>query len=123
MFEPVALDDGSKKNQASPSPRASTSAEKSIENVDKSSPSKKGPIIAPFCREFDYSKLDEDSSGDSDHTDGGEEENLSDEAVLARHQAVLDDMKEKLEHAMKVRQECIEKKSIQSPTERRLSNR
>ena len=66
---------------------------------------------------------DEDSSGDSDHTDGGEEENLSDEAVLARHQAVLDDMKEKLEHAMKVRQECIEKKSIQSPTERRLSNR
>ena len=123
MFEPVALDDGSKKNQASPSPRASASAEKSIENVDKSSPSKKGPIIAPFCREFDYSKLDEDSSGDSDHTDGGEEENLSDEAVLARHQAVLDDMKEKLEHAMKVRQECIEKKSIQSPTERRLSNR
>lgn len=123
MFEPVELDDVSKKVQASPSPRASASAEKSIENDDKSSPSKKGPIIAPFCREFDYSKLDEDSSGDSDNANGGEEENLSDEAVLERHQAVLDDMKEKLEHAMKVRQSCIEKKSMQSPTERRLSNR
>ena len=123
MFEPVELDDGSKKPQASPSPRASASAEKSIENVDKSSPSKKGPIIAPFCREFDYSKIDEDGSGESDDADGGEEEKLSDEAVLARHQAVLDDMKEKLEYAMKVRQSCIEKKSMQSPTERRPSNR
>jgi hypothetical protein len=125
LFEPVELEvDGSRKTQATPSPRASVSAERPIEKVDKSSPSKKGPIIAPFCREFDYSQLDEDDSGESNGTDDGEDEILSDEAVLARHQAVLDDMKEKLEHAMKVRQECIEKKSMaQSPTERRPSNR
>jgi len=125
LFEPVELEvDGSRKTQATPSPRASLSAERPIDKVDKSSPSKKGPIIAPFCREFDCSQLDEDDSGESNGADDGEDEILSDEAVLARHQAVLDDMKEKLEHAMKVRQECIEKKSMaQSPTERRPSNR
>ena len=125
LFEPVELEvDGSRKMQATPSPRASLSAERPVDKVDTSSPSKKGPIIAPFCREFDCSQLDKDDSGESNGTDDGEDEILSDEAVLARHQAVLDDMKEKLEHAMKVRQECIEKKSMaQSPTERRPSNR
>lgn len=71
-----------------------------------------GPIIAPMIRDFDYSILDEDGGGGSSDEGGpSEEEDLSDEAVLRRHQEVLDDMKENLEFAMKLRKEIEEKQS------------
>ena len=71
-----------------------------------------GPIIAPMIRDFDSSILDEDGGGGSSDEGGpSEEEDLSDEAVLRRHQEVLDDMKENLEFAMKLRKEIEEKQS------------
>jgi hypothetical protein len=106
MFEPVALDgqvDSSKRTQPSPSPRSG--AEKPADAI--SSPgSNKGPIIAPFCRPFDCSRLNEESGDDEEDA---EEEDLRHEVVLARHQEVLDDMKQKLEHAMKMRQQLQDK--------------
>ena len=111
MFEPVALDgqvDSSKRTNASPSPRSSFEKHKESE---ESPTRKKGPIIAPFCREFDDSQL---STEDSDEGMDTEEEDLSDEVVLARHQAVLDDMKQTLEHAMKMRQQLQDKHKSRS---------
>lgn len=57
-------------------------------------------IIAPFCRKIE--SLPEDSTNGDD----SEDEDLSDEAVLARHRVVLDKMKKKLEKFMKARQKA-----------------
>lgn len=57
-------------------------------------------IFAPFCRKVDVLLS---ASEDSDESD--EEEDISDETVLARHQEVLDKMKHKLDTAMEMRQQ------------------
>ena len=93
MFEPVSL--------GAPETRSSTSAKAAIlHNTAPSSISGKTGvrIIAPFCHNFDLSDflLCDDFEDESD-------EDLCDETVMARHQVVLDKMKEKLDHAMEVR--------------------
>ena len=60
-------------------------------------------IISPFCRELTESPVASDSESDT-------EEDLSDEAVLARHQFVLDEMKEKLTAFMESRKRQQERK-------------
>ena len=109
MFEPVALNgqiDSSKRTQPSPSPSAKSNSEMPDDVRTLSASSKGPPIIAPFCHEFDCSVLDEESE---DEASFAEEEDLRDEVVLARHQEVLDDMKQKLEHAMRMRQQLQDK--------------
>jgi hypothetical protein len=56
-------------------------------------------IIAPFCRKVECPPAMSDDEG------LGEEEDISDEAVLARHRVVLDRMKEKLDKVMEARQQ------------------
>ena len=55
-------------------------------------------IIAPFCRKVDQTPPDSDDGSVS-------EEDVSDEAMLQRHQVVLDRMKEKLDRVMAARQQ------------------
>jgi hypothetical protein len=60
-------------------------------------------IVSPFCRKLDTSPVASD-----DESDG--EEDLSDEAVLQRHQVVLDEMKEKLTAFMEARKRQQERR-------------
>ena len=61
-------------------------------------------IVAPFCRrlEKELSDIDDDESET--------EENLSDEYVIAQHEAVLENMKQKLSAYMEAKQKQQEKK-------------
>ena len=63
----------------------------------------KSNIISPFCRQLTSSPVGSDDESDT-------EEDLSDEAVLARHQVVLDEMKEKLTAFMESRKRQQERK-------------
>jgi hypothetical protein len=56
-------------------------------------------IIAPFCRKVERPPAMSDDEGLE------EEEDISDEAVLARHRVVLDRMKQKLDKVMEARQQ------------------
>ena len=60
-------------------------------------------IVAPFCRQ-----LEGELQPDTDESDT--EENLTDEYVVAQHEAVLDVMKKKLSAYMEARQKQSEKK-------------
>ena len=59
-------------------------------------------IFAPDVRKLEGSAWDE-YADDSDYDDDSECEDISDEAILARHQEVLDVMKQKLDVAMEQR--------------------
>lgn len=63
----------------------------------------KANIISPFCRQLTSSPVASDDESDT-------EEDLSEEAVLARHQFVLDEMKEKLTAFMESRKRQQERK-------------
>ena len=60
-------------------------------------------IVSPYCRKLEGSP--EPSEDESD-----EEEDLSDKAILARHQVVLDGMKEKLTAFMEARKKIVERR-------------
>ncbi|CAB9500235.1 expressed unknown protein [Seminavis robusta] len=60
-------------------------------------------IVSPFCRVLEHSPVASDDESDT-------EEDLSDESVLARHQIVLDGMKEKLTAFMEARKRQQERK-------------
>ena len=62
-------------------------------------------IVSPFCRSIDHSPITSE-----DESNG--EEDLSDEAVLARHQLVLGEMKEKLTTLMEARKRQQERKKV-----------
>ena len=59
-------------------------------------PAVNGKIFAPFCQ-----KIDRDLSTDEEESDT--EEDLTDETTLARHQVVLDEMKQKLNAYLEAR--------------------
>ena len=60
-------------------------------------------IISPFCRTIDETPTPSEEESDT-------EEDLSDEAVLARHQIVLDGMKDKLTAFMEARKKMQERR-------------
>ena len=60
-------------------------------------------IVAPFCRQLEGELQPETDESDT-------EENLTDEYVIAQHEAVLDVMKKKLSAYMEARQKQSEKK-------------
>ena len=64
-------------------------------------------IIAPYCRKVDTPPGMSDDQGDD------EEEDISDEAVLARHRVVLDRMKKKIDKAMEARQQQASRQGFQ----------
>ena len=64
-------------------------------------------IISPFCREIQESPVPSDDESDT-------EEDLTDEAVLGRHQIVLDEMKEKLTAFMEQRKKIVERRKKSS---------
>jgi len=82
-------------------PRKSPSARSSRHEASTASAAD-GTIIAPFCQRLDHEFPSEDDS-DSD-------EDLSEETVLARHQVVLDDMKEKLSAFLEARKRQQERR-------------
>lgn len=64
---------------------------------------RKGTIFAPFVRKVELSSHNSESDSD-------EEEDLSDESVLARHKVVLDEMKEKLTAMLEARKKTQEER-------------
>jgi hypothetical protein len=64
---------------------------------------RKGTIFAPFVRQVELPPADSDSESD-------EEEDLRDESVLARHQAVLDTMKANLTAILEARKKTQERR-------------
>jgi hypothetical protein len=60
-------------------------------------------IVSPFCQQLDHTPVASDVESDG-------EEDLSDDAVLARHQFVLDEMKERLTALMETRKRQQERK-------------
>jgi hypothetical protein len=73
-------------------------------------------IIAPFCRKVERPPAMGDDEG------LGEEEDISDEAVLARHRVVLDRMKHKLDKVMEARQQGQQRDRNRSTSETQLNN-
>ena len=59
-------------------------------------------IIAPFCRKVESPPV---MSDEGDYV----EEDISDEAILARHKVVLDGMKQKIDKAMEARQQALQR--------------
>ena len=64
-----------------------------------------GAIVAPFC-----TQINDDQSLSEDDSDGGEDEDLTDETILAKHQKVLDEMKGKLEAYLEERKKFQDKR-------------
>lgn len=79
--------------------KLSRSAAKRAKIAAHSAPKTSGTIIAPFCRRIDDLNLATDSDDESDE----EDEDLSNEAIISRHQIVLDEMKKKLDKFMDAR--------------------
>jgi len=103
MFQPVVS------VARGPTDRAQATVGNSISTKqEKSSSVIPSTIFAPFCREFEISALDIISETDS------EEEDISDDAILARHQYVLDHMKRKLDIAMAARQQQQQQQRVRS---------
>lgn len=63
-------------------------------------------IIAPYCRQVATPAPSEDEGE-------GEEEDISDESILARHRVVLDRMKEKIDKALEARKEAQKQLAVQ----------
>jgi hypothetical protein len=79
-------------------PRSKRRSSFSVSSGDEGRDPTLKTIIAPFCHRIDDSEIPQEDSGDSEG-----EEDLSDEAILARHQVVLDKMKERLDRFMEGR--------------------
>mmetsp|Transcript_5245 Transcript_5245/g.9395 ORF Transcript_5245/g.9395 Transcript_5245/m.9395 type:complete len:1645 (+) Transcript_5245:114-5048(+) len=67
----------------------------------------KKKIFAPFVRAFDRSSLDAEREGENEPNS---DEDISDEAVLQRHQDVLDEMKLKLDSAFEDRKQLAQQR-------------
>ncbi len=88
---------------------------KKSESHDDNKSSKPRTIFAPFCRPItDISDLERQlaESTPKDHEEEDEEEDISDETVLAHHQLVLDEMKAKIQAYMEAKKNQKEQKRM-----------
>ena len=66
----------------------------------------KKKIFAPFVRAFDISSINQESAEQEPYSD----EDMSDKAILQRHQNGLDDMKLKLDAALESRKQLSQQR-------------
>ena len=75
-----------------------------------------GKIFAPFCRKVQLKDLVEEEEEDGEDDPEEEEEDLSEAAILSRHQAVLDRMKHKLSQYLEERRKQQERRKSRGST-------